>query len=462
MITLPCHGHQLTLLRRSANFNCNACKLSGKGSSYLCYTCQFWIHKSCALSPTTIELDYHHHHRLNLNYKYVSSKFSDYKDRCNRCRKEIIDGSWAYRCEAQCKYFVHFECAISTLRGGGRKNGAEMKENGKDDLDINLIRLPLAGDSLDLVRYFVEHSNQEETKGETTIDHWTHDHQLILVDKHHNNEMKGDQKICNGCVQPISPPYYICEICNYFLHISCANLPKTLRLPGHPKHLVQCSQYSEFYKLFKCKACKSYSNGFYYKCGTCKFYLDVKCAFLPLTITHEADEHPLVETECVTHKCHACHYPSRGMRFRCDSCKFNLSYKCALLPHTIRHRWDKHPLNLFYKTINDHPDEFYCEYCEEEINPQCWLYHCGECDQSFHPRCVFNGYSNTKFGGIVEVDEHPHSLMFVQTAKRMSTCCRCGSAFKDCPSFECQVCYYAVCQRCLDKLHVKNSKGWGK
>ncbi|CAK9143412.1 unnamed protein product [Ilex paraguariensis] len=190
MITLPCHGHQLTLLRRSANFNCNACKLSGKGSSYLCYTCQFWIHKSCALSPTTIEPDYHHHHRLNLNYKYLSSKFSDYKDRCNSCRKEIIDGSWAYRCEAQCKYFVHFECAISTLRGGGRKNEAEMKVNGKDDLDINLIRLPLAGDSLDLVRYFVEHSNQEETKGETTIDHWTHDHQLILVDKHHNNEMK--------------------------------------------------------------------------------------------------------------------------------------------------------------------------------------------------------------------------------------------------------------------------------
>ncbi|CAK9184003.1 unnamed protein product [Ilex paraguariensis] len=428
VITHECHEHPLTFLSRSILFNCNACEQTDKDSSYLCYTCKFWIHKNCALSPSTVKLS-GHDHSLNL-MNHEPWKFRKYEDSCNTCREYIRDGSWVYRCCDQCcKYIVHLKCATSELkpsRGGGSKDTAK-KKKGKEHLpDPSLIRLPMADDSVDIITYFVKHVSHEETKRETMINHWSHDHQLILVEKENKNEMKGDKILCDCCVQLISLPFYICSKCNYFLHVSCANLQRTLHLPWHPEHQVQCSLYPKFYSLFNCKGCTSYSNGFFYKCEICKFYLDVKCAFVPNIIAHKAHEPQLVEIDGTRAKCHACNSTSRGMRFRCDACKFYLHYKCALLPSTVKHRWDNHPLNLICFPIINHPDEFYCEYCEEEINPENWIYHCRICDQSFHPGCILDRYSNVKFGGTVEVDDHPHPLTFVQKAKRNSKCCRDG------------------------------------
>ncbi|KAM7502383.1 hypothetical protein LguiB_001287 [Lonicera macranthoides] len=74
---------------------------------------------------------------------------------------------------------------------------------------------------------------------------------------------------------------------------------------------------------------------------------------------------------------------------------------CAMLKRTVKHDWDKHDITLRYPPYSDHPDDFYCEICEEEIHPKFWLYHCGLCDQPFHTECLRPYYevANIMVGG---------------------------------------------------------------
>lgn len=55
-----------TLMRKEAFFECDACYEEATDSSYVCTTCEFWIHKSCAISPSTILTPLYHHHPVNL------------------------------------------------------------------------------------------------------------------------------------------------------------------------------------------------------------------------------------------------------------------------------------------------------------------------------------------------------------------------------------------------------------
>ena len=55
---------------------------------------------------------------------------------------------------------------------------------------------------------------------------FSHEHDLQLT-----HEVLNDEK-CDGCVQAILPPFYSCVKCHFFLHESCAKLPKT------KKHLL--------------------------------------------------------------------------------------------------------------------------------------------------------------------------------------------------------------------------------
>ncbi|CAK9160716.1 unnamed protein product, partial [Ilex paraguariensis] len=286
------------------------------------------------------------------------------------------------------------------------------------------LSLPPTDGSIILMRDLVEQNSIEQTGGKTKIIHWSHEqHPLILFDVQNCHEMKDDTILCDCCAQTISLPFYCCEECNHFLHLYCANLPRELKYTMiHPKHRLQLIYDSNFYDLHWCTACHSYTNGFFYKCCEdegCYVLLDVRCAFMPSRIAHEAHEHPLFQIESHD-KCSACAYasPDASVKFKCHTCKFVLAQPCALLPHTIKHRWDPHPLTLTYPPFNDLADEFHCEFCEEEINQKLWMYYCRICDQSFHPGCICNRYLNVKFGSTVQVNEHPHPLMFVRKPKR--------------------------------------------
>lgn len=44
--------HTLTLMKKTVLFECDTCNKTAEDSSYVCTTCDFWIHMSCAFPPS--------------------------------------------------------------------------------------------------------------------------------------------------------------------------------------------------------------------------------------------------------------------------------------------------------------------------------------------------------------------------------------------------------------------------
>ena len=196
------------------------------------------------------------------------------------------------------------------------------------------------------------------------------DHQLIFVNK--KIDESKDNQLCVGCAQTISSQFYHCAQCNFFLHEWCAELPNELQHILHPRHPLRLLAQEDMF--FSCTCCNSsymFSNEFIFCCFTCHFYLDLKCASLPRLIKHRVHDHNLVLRRVTNpYSCKACEVGNSKCftSFRCEDCNFGLCIKCALLPFSVRHRYDKHPFILTYSPIKGQPDEYYCEICEEDIN----------------------------------------------------------------------------------------------
>ncbi|CAK9145155.1 unnamed protein product [Ilex paraguariensis] len=460
-ITHESHHHPLTLLPMETSFYCNICGTEDKDFLYLCNTCQFCIHKSCAmLSNTAYSIEHRHPLTLVKRNRFKDLIFQRL-DKCSICHEIFIRNTWAYKCDlCDYEFVAHVKCATAP----SEQISLVTSENKPGEpLGIINLSLPPADGSTVLMRDLVEQNIIEQTGGETKITHWSHEqHPLILFNVQNSHEMMDDIILCNCCVQAISIPFYSCEECNYFLHLYCANLPRELRHPIiHPTHRLQLIYDNKFYHLHRCKACFSYTNGFFYKCCEdegCDVCLDVRCAFMPSRIAHEAHEHPLFQIESRDIKCSGCASHLGGVKFKCNTCKFVICHGCAPLPRTIKHRWDPHPFTLTYPPFNDLADEFHCEFCEIEINQKLWMYHCCICDKSSHLICIYDVYSKVQFGSTVQVNEHPHPLMFVQKSKR-GTCFKCGGdsgerIFFHRLFFQCQECDYAICNDC-SKLEFK-------
>ncbi|GJX13010.1 C1-like protein [Tanacetum coccineum] len=104
--------HTLTLQLRPGSFLCDGCKTEEKGLFYQCYSCDFWIHKTCASLAPTIRLpDHYHKHPLLLLYS-LPEKFFKYQYYCKFCNNYIRRDEWLYHC-ANCRYFSHIKCALN-------------------------------------------------------------------------------------------------------------------------------------------------------------------------------------------------------------------------------------------------------------------------------------------------------------------------------------------------------------
>lgn len=207
------HDHNLTLLQRPAIFHCDACDRVAEDLSYHCTECPFWIHKSCASSPATIEPTFHSH-PLTLSYS-IPDKYRTIWQYCNICKERLNPCNWLYMC-AGCTIFIHINCATyapTVLRDGEIRRFVESLR-------------PEAADRIEAVR--------------DELYHWSHeDHPLILFENlqlqsKDGNEMKGSEEmlICDGCVKSIDAeeePFYACLECSFFLHKICAALPRELR-----------------------------------------------------------------------------------------------------------------------------------------------------------------------------------------------------------------------------------------
>lgn len=151
-------------------------------------------------------------------------------------------------------------------------------------------------------------------------------------------------------------------------------------------------------------------------------------------IKHEAHKHPLIgkldsRNNIQPDPCRACgrFYIWEQAQYGCEVCKLYLHGKCVVRPKTVRHRWDPHPLHLIYAPVMvmNHPHEFDCEICSQDIDTNTWFYHCAVCNLSLHLRCfdefdAFFRYSYVKFGANNIKDEnlHQHNLTFSLNKKK--------------------------------------------
>ncbi|MFS7928656.1 putative chromatin regulator PHD family [Helianthus anomalus] len=464
------HPHQLDRMFEPIVSRCGACGNKHDGFFFQCTTCPvFRINLDCALLPAKLLIQvstngaFSHSHPLTLAYSFPESEYyAKFRPKCRVCNGGFHFHLWNYKC-GKCLYYVHVDCATSKTPASLGKT----YKNYKEEEHLNLLNFPFQDEGDNLLKHHM--SNQKALIGKChdgeMFNHFSHKHQLILLDKQTSvgkkpvslhDPMKRVQLLCDGCVKPIvTVPFYTCcqyadEQCCFVLHEWCAKLPSQIQdYFGHPEHplVLMPNIPSKFFGVFKCEVCKLASNGFAYGCTICEYYVDINCAFIPEEITHDAHPGHLllkVKPSEIWKDCKACDNPMyMEWRFHCPSCDIYIHVKCALLlPRVIKHKLDKHPLSLRYEPVENHIEEYFCEICEDEFNPWQWFYHCTTCAQSMHTRCVpfilqyeqatsrFFGegvykFLNIKFGGTLEIKDHPHRLSFVQGVESHGKCSNC-------------------------------------
>ncbi|KAM7528448.1 hypothetical protein LguiB_031858 [Lonicera macranthoides] len=313
------------------------------------------------------------------------------------------------------------------------------------------MNFPLPDKSVDAISRYVKLISLKDVNDiAREIFHPSHKHLLILLDVQSDDAEMINTELCRGCSRRISVSFYTCKDCNFFLHKCCAELPREIQHPLHAEHPLRQCWPKYFFSYTNCDLCKKFTSGFVFRCSTCNFRLDVHCACLPKAIKHDAHDHPL-KLETQISRCSGCNNFTRTI-YGCATCsEFNLAICCVNLSRTFKHEWDHHPLTLSYPPFSYHPDEFICEICEEDIHPNYWLYHCRQCDQSFHTNCInFDLYSDVKFGGTLQVENHPHPLVYVRKSKSKfpSICSQCGLTRYDWPVLECACCNFQLCHNC--------------
>ncbi|KAJ0436428.1 putative chromatin regulator PHD family [Helianthus annuus] len=504
----PIHKHPLSCISKQLLAKCDACGKEHKGNFYHCSIC-LWpkmIHSDCAFLPQKLQIQhttndvFSHIHHLTLAYSFpIDDQRSKNRPRCRVCRNMFFDqpNLWMYKCE-KCRYYTHLGCATSRIEPFMSifKSPGTGSKNYKDDEHPYLLHLPFPDPSYSILKHLFFKKNGSSTlEISNKITYKAHDiihkHPLILEDItiptssrkksiSYHDPMKRIQLLCDVCVRPItSGPIYVCDNegqCNFVLHEWCSQLPAELKdHPAHRQHTLILHSKApphEFFGVFRCGICRLHCNGFAYCCMDCNnCIIDVHCAFLPEEITHTS--HPNHLLSRVHHGawdnwCRICGgYPHMNY-FSCHTCNdFRLHAVCALfIPETTRNKCDKHPMKLSYFPIENHKSDYFCEVCENELNPERPFYHCHDCMQSMHTACApsilqYETYDeegrgvyefvNVKFGGTYENTKvHPHPLSFVQGIEDDGEC-----ASNDCHYFDKRLQFRMIfkCLNCKFAVH---------
>ncbi|XP_076892506.1 uncharacterized protein LOC143544248 [Bidens hawaiensis] len=367
----------------------------------------------------------------------------------------------------KCQYYVHVDCATS--KKDAFMSPLLMPAVSKEQLNhfshkhmLLLVQLqPVHGN---------KNSNEEDNDD---VDEDEYKDRIVVEDVHF-----GECKMCHGKTyknfrDDDHPNLIHCpfddENANILTHLfENKVVPSQIRdHPHHPQHTLAFMPKTptNFLGLFDCKICRLPCSGFAYGCTQCEYYVDVHCGFIPDEITHEAHPNHLLlrfKASRVFKDCKACGLDMKGIGFHCPTCDLYLHANCALLlPRTIRHKYDKHPLTLRYHSAENHSGEYFCEICEDQFDPEAWFYHCSACafsvdtacapiklqcersTFSYHEGPVFQ-FLNVKFGRRTTLRDHPHPLTFVQGIKDDGQCIRCHKDLQYQMIFKCFECKFAL------------------
>ncbi|XP_050274195.1 uncharacterized protein LOC126717063 isoform X1 [Quercus robur] len=419
------HHHPLTPVWKWISFTCDLCGVEDKGMPYLCNPCGFWIHRRCPLFPHKVKV-VHHKHLLHLTHS--SLEFHQSNSRfCQICGQEVDTCYGFYYC-SKCDFAAHLNCAI------GNKESINLQEFKDED---EVLELSESVDSTYKVKKYNKREGGIQIAAE--IKRFSHEHDLMLTEQLLNNQK------CDGCVRAILPLFYSCVKCSFFLHESCANLPKKKRHPlhQHPLSLLPMKPSKDF----RCYACHRRCNGFTYWCETCRFRLDVQCSMISEILIHPGHDHRLILSSVESSQNCSCCESRTYPIFCCTTCAFTLDFRCATLPHFTRYKQHEHPFALSYR-VEDNSGKYYCDICEEERDSKYWFYYCEDCSYPAHPKCIIGKYPNYKFGGTYKFDCHSHPLTFLEETKDHPQCNECNDSCEKL-IYQCAQCNFYIHKSCL-------------
>ncbi|XP_038685699.1 uncharacterized protein LOC119985477 [Tripterygium wilfordii] len=332
------HKHQfIPFMRSEYSFPCDACgprieNFGSSGESFLCTICHIIVHDDCISRPHTINILHHDHPLTHTFFFLLKDEDIPPVDQlnCRICRTKFDKDFGGYYC-VDCQFVTHVGCAI------------------ENQISTNNSIVNAKEANVDLVRE-IELTEDEFPR---QIKHFSHEHKLSRSD-----EM--EYKCCDGCIRPISHPFYRCVECGFFLHKTCIDLPNQIRPVFHDHPLTLLPRGPDDNGTFRCSCCYSDCHGFVYASEECKnFYVDVRCASIPLNIRHPGHDHRLSFTRIPSHNryCYSCSSKAEYL-FQCNECPFDIDYRCATLSSTVRY-WDhEHPLALTYHTNDDGSDAY--------------------------------------------------------------------------------------------------------
>ena len=230
--------------------------------------------------------------------------------------------------------------------------------------------------------------------------HLSHAHTVTLY------EAGGGPNFCDACGENVQGPYYSCEPCDFYIHKSCAEAFIQLE---HPMHDRQCRQPLILLRAppsengtCKCEGCNSSWRFAVYHCPICKFYLDIKCALLPIINQFQIHEHPLnLFRKSITFICDACGKEGKGMSYLCVSCSFNVHPDCTSFPSLVKLVRHGHPLILTFSLKDDQSEHQFCRLCVRKVDTNYGFYYCENCNFAAHLVCAMDkkGWDETFLQG---------------------------------------------------------------
>ncbi|PPS14998.1 hypothetical protein GOBAR_AA05594 [Gossypium barbadense] len=389
------HQHQFTLFFRQNSFICDACGTEGHHVAYTCGTCSSMVHKKCISLPRIIQHTWHDHrvfHTYFIHKEYFESL------NCMWCH-EVVDTEYgSYFC-ADCNVIFHVNCALK-----GEDYYCIVSQENEDDKSLDI--------PVNSINKVLETNDDGEA---TLIEHFKHKHYLMLSD----NIREHGNKCCDGCLFFISAKFYHCSRCDFFLHKSCAELPKMKLCSSHT-----CAG-TEFFSGLKPFILTS----------DCMFKCEgINTLFFTIMVMRSS--------VVVVGKISLTHVVVRIVIF--IYAVSVLSYQLQLIINAMIIF-----LTLTYDKINDYAKYHYCDICEEKRDPKYWFYHCETHDTSAHVDCMLGKYPFIKPGSTFNYEDHPHPLTFVKKIHYYPKCVECGELCEDL-SLECAEpeCNYIVHWEC--------------
>ncbi|KAJ6870492.1 hypothetical protein NC652_036208 [Populus alba x Populus x berolinensis] len=431
-----------------------------EGFVYFCFVCEYSLHIKCACPPCIDAADQNQRHQFRrlmnpLSLKSISftcnacgtdgddSPFGctmcQLVKHCGICCREVDTEYGVYYCP-DCDFVAHVKCS----REYGDSATEIVVENEEEQSVV------VDDQSMEPSFRVVREIKHGEDRIIEEIKHFSHQHNLILTDK------VDDDLKCDGCMLPISTPFYSCASCNFFLDKTCIELPRQKRWQYHENQLILSWSRGEHH-LFYCVVCDQYFSGLRYVCDICGLYVDVRCfkSILKDSFKHGGHEHPLYlpadrknilrcnigdhgipplladDREIIPHCSGCCVSEESKVFFKCAVCDLKLGMKCATLPYKARHEYDDHPLFLTYINENDYQPS--CIICEKDRDPKLWFYRCEQCDFDAHPECALGKYPYVKAGGVRTYPKHPHPLALLDKTEdyRPQACDSCGEPCDD-------------------------------